>query len=122
MKKKVLTKVGTMVITSALLATSPIPVLASGDSAIFRDGTGLQEDEGMNSVNSEVEPYGLFTTKYRVTASELKVRSGPGTKYAELGSIRRGTIIKVKSISNGWAKFDFLGKTGYSSAEWLEKV
>lgn len=65
---------------------------------------------------------GILSTKYRVTATELNVRSGPGTGYSSIGTLKKGAIIKVKSISNGWAKFTFAGQTAYVSADYLERV
>ena len=54
-----------------------------------------------------------------VTASALNVRSGPGTNYASLGLLRRGTSVTVESVSGGWAQISFNGKTAYVSAEYV---
>ncbi|WP_426350319.1 SH3 domain-containing protein [Alloiococcus sp. CFN-8] len=62
------------------------------------------------------------TTKTMKTKASLNVRTGPGTNYGVLGSLKKGETISVKSISNGWAKVSFKGKTGYCSKEYLEEV
>lgn len=75
-----------------------------------------------SEINGNIETYGIFGTKYRVTASELVVRSGPGKSYDSLGSLKKGTTITVKSISSGWAKFKFAGQTAYVYSKYLAKV
>ena len=54
-----------------------------------------------------------------VTASALNVRSGPGTNYASLGLLQRGTSVTVESVSGGWAQISYNGKTAYVSAEYV---
>ena len=118
-----LLKTGLMAMTAAISISSSIPVFASGETEIFGDGIEVQFGSGVSendSDNSEV--MGILSTKYRVTATELNVRSGPGTGYSSIGTLKKGAIIKVKSISNGWAKFTFAGQTAYVSADYLERV
>ena len=59
------------------------------------------------------------STTYRVTASSLNVRKGPGTSYAKAYSLANGQTVKVASIANGWAK---LSDGNYVSAQYLVKV
>lgn len=49
----------------------------------------------------------------------LRIRKGPGTNYAEIGSFVNRSIIEVSSISNGWAKL--ANRDGYVSASWITK-
>lgn len=64
----------------------------------------------------------FFGTKYRVIATTLNVRSGPGTSYSKIGSYRNGQTVWVKSISRGWAKLSFGTGAGYVYAKCLERV
>ncbi len=57
-------------------------------------------------------------TKY-VTADSLRVRSGPTTKAAVLGSLKQGAKITVKKEENGWAAIDYKGKKAYVSSAYL---
>ena len=59
------------------------------------------------------------TTKKIVTATSLNFRSGPGTKYSIIGSIKKGAEVSVISESNGWSKVDYNGKVGYVSSQYL---
>ena len=59
------------------------------------------------------------SAKYVVTASSLNVRSGAGTGYSKIGSLKNGAIVEVETIANGWAK---LANGGYVSSQYLAKV
>ena len=73
--------------------------------------------------NPEIEPAGIITTAYVVTASSLYVRSGRGTSYSVLGSLYKGQTVQVynNSLSKGWVKIKFAGSVGYVSASYIEK-
>ena len=58
---------------------------------------------------------------YMVTCRTLNVRMGPGTSYAKLGTLSRGTLISGE-YENGWVKFTHNGQTAYSSADYLMQV
>jgi hypothetical protein len=62
------------------------------------------------------------TTRYKVNTAllPLNIRNAPNGKV--IGSLPKGKIIEVESISNGWAKFNFYGVYGYCSASYLKKV
>ena len=61
--------------------------------------------------------------RYKVTAkSGLRLRGGPGTNYVTLALMPYGTIIDVKSISNGWAYTAYGGASGYCSTTYIKKA
>ena len=43
---------------------------------------------------------------YKVTASVLNIRSGPGTQYSDIGNLKRGTLIHVFNASGAWGRID----------------
>lgn len=55
----------------------------------------------------------------RYTTADLNLRAGPGTGYAILTVIPRGTQISVTSISGGWAQTSYGGKSGYASTAYM---
>ena len=65
-------------------------------------------------------------TTYRVEASTLNVRQGPGTNYAALGSLKKGELVDGLAVSadNQWAQIRKRsgGLTGWSSLKYLTKV
>ncbi len=52
-----------------------------------------------------------------VTASSLNVRSGPGTDTSKVGSLKKGTVVKVLETVNGWYRLD----NGYISSQYAVK-
>lgn len=62
------------------------------------------------------------TESYRVTASTLNVRTGAGTQRAKIGTVRRGDIVEVYDIEDGWAVIEFRGHLRFVSAQYLRKV
>ncbi|MCC3868515.1 distal tail protein Dit [Terrisporobacter mayombei] len=63
---------------------------------------------------------------YRSTISSLNVRTGAGTKYKKLGTVKKNYEIKEGwTLVNGWVKFkdekNFKGKTCYVSTKYLKK-
>ena len=68
--------------------------------------------------------YGSYVGNYAtitqyVTATTLNVRSGAGTSYSVLGSLRKGTKVEVISTTNGWSKINYNGSIGYVSSQYL---
>lgn len=67
----------------------------------------------------EPTPTNTFAT-YKVTANELHVRSGPGTKYKSLGKVRKHALIEVTDTSNpSWYKINYGNNTGYVYATYV---
>lgn len=60
-------------------------------------------------------------TYYVVTASSLNYRSGPGTSYKKLGTIKKGFEIYKGTVTKGWLKFNYNSKTCYCSTKYLTK-
>ena len=63
---------------------------------------------------------------YRVDASVLNIRKGPGTSYAAIGSLKKGDVVDGLAISadNQWAQIYKPGAniTGWSSLKYLTKM
>lgn len=58
---------------------------------------------------------------YVVTATELRIRSGPGTTYTVVGSLPSGTQ-ETGIITDGWLKFTYNNETVYCSASYLVQL
>lgn len=58
----------------------------------------------------------------RKTTGNLNLRSGMGTSYGILLTIPSGTTLTVQSVSGGWAKVSYGGKTGYVATSYLTAV
>ncbi|MGL5695300.1 MAG: SH3 domain-containing protein, partial [Peptostreptococcaceae bacterium] len=56
-----------------------------------------------------------------VTADALNVRSGAGTSYSKVGSLKKGAKVAILSTSKGWYKIEMSGsKTGWVSADYIK--
>ena len=60
------------------------------------------------------------TTKY--TTANLNLRTGPGTGYAIILTIPKGSQVQVLSTANGWSNVTYSGRTGYASATYLSST
>lgn len=63
---------------------------------------------------------------YRVTATKLNVRSGPGTNFEDIGDLFRGEVVQALDYAenNTWIKIlrKSDGLTGWCSADFLEET
>lgn len=41
---------------------------------------------------------------YKITASLLNIRSGPGTQYAQVGTVKKDTVVRLTETSGNWGK------------------
>lgn len=128
-------KIGTLAVIGSMLL-SPVSSVFAADKTpelvAFTDGS--QDDFSNMEVDTKnlypitnndqnIEPAGVLTTAYVVTASSLYVRSGRGTGYSILGSVSKGQTIYVynNSLSDGWVKIKFSGAAGYVNAQYIKK-
>lgn len=65
-------------------------------------------------------PPSSSSTVYRTTASTLNLRSGPGTGYAVIGKLKKGTGCTILKSSGNWRKIKTLkGTVGWVSRNYL---
>ena len=56
-----------------------------------------------------------------VNTTVLNVRSGAGTNYSKIGSLKKGAKVPiVELLSNGWAKIIYNGNNAYVSSTYLD--
>lgn len=79
-------------------------------------------NEGTNSGSGGSS--GTTVGKYTIRVTSLNVRSGAGTNYKIIGSVKKNTTVNVTSVTKGWGKIDYNGKPGYISlsAQYVKKV
>ena len=76
-------------------------------------GTAIKEEANTNS--SGFEPY-----KGKVTASTLNIRSGAGTSYNILGTLKKNATCAIVEEKNGFGKLQ--SKDGWISLKYIKKV
>lgn len=58
-----------------------------------------------------------------VNATSLNVRSGPGTNYSKIGSLKNNTKVTiVAKCSNGWLKIKYNNGYGYVSGRYIDNI
>lgn len=67
-------------------------------------------------------PETIIKVQYLATAyPSLRIRSGRGTSYSQLGSIPQNKVIEVWDINNNWGKTNYNGVEGYVYMEHTER-
>lgn len=64
-------------------------------------------------------PSAPSTTYYVTTSAGLILRTGPGTGYRKIITMKYGEALQVSSISNGWAKAAYGSYSGYCSSAYI---
>lgn len=62
---------------------------------------------------------GSLERKGMITASTLNVRTGPGTGYTRIGSLKIGTSVTILDTVNGWHKITTGSIEGYVSGSYV---
>lgn len=67
-------------------------------------------------------PFQQYSAQYTVTASQLNVRSAPGTDASSLGKLPQGTVVTANGYNAeiNWFRIDYNGQEGYISGDYLE--
>lgn len=63
---------------------------------------------------------GALAEIYQITATKISVRSASNATARIIGSMTKGMEIDVEYFENGFAKFNFNGKTGYVTSKYLK--
>ena len=75
----------------------------------------------LQSVSSKAAP-AATTFRAMVTTPVLNVRSGPGTGYAIVGTLRSGAVVTVYGTSGGWYKIVYGGAYRWILGSYTRKV
>ncbi|WP_144460664.1 SH3 domain-containing protein [Siminovitchia fortis] len=89
--------------------------------ALPEKGNSATGTSNTNTSAKEKITVSKATGTYIVTADSLNVRTGDGTNYPTIGSLKKNAQVKVTGkTSKGWYQFSFKGKTGYVSGAYLK--
>ena len=61
-----------------------------------------------------------FDAEGTVNDTGVRYRTGPSTSDGTLGTIPKGTDVKIIGINNGWYKLVYNGKTGYMRSDYID--
>lgn len=60
-------------------------------------------------------------TDATITATVLNVRTGPGTSYSKIGTLKQGDKIVITNVKNGWYEIDFNNKKAWVAGDYVKK-
>lgn len=63
-----------------------------------------------------------FVGTGKVNDSDVRYRKSAGTSGAVIGSIPKGTSVKLTGIDNGWYQLSYNGKTGYMRSDYIDVI
>ena len=103
-------------VTAADTAVTVTPEDATGSVEVtYQDETGNQTSATVDTQCPTNTIYGYVSAQ----GSGLRVRQGPGTKYAILATVSDGTKYAITGKTNGWYQICYNGRTGYVSADYI---
>lgn len=86
---------------------------------IVSSGDGWGKTSSGYYVSLEHVSKSVGTSSYKaVVSTDLNCRTGPGTNYSKAGMYKKGTVITIISVSNGWAR---IGSGKYVMEKYLRK-
>ena len=83
--------------------------------------TSTKAPSDTSNSSSSPDSSNTATKKVYVTASLLNIRSGPGTRYSAVGSLKEGSAVATYGSTNGWYKIKHNGETAYISAKYTSE-
>ena len=111
-------------ILTTLYKNTQVDVLEELDNGWFKvsykDMIGYMSGEWLAVTRTEDPSAGESASRQgTVNAGPLNVRSGPGTSYKKVGSLKKGASVTVLEETNGWYKVVAASLTGYVSADYV---
>ncbi|MBQ3063864.1 MAG: CHAP domain-containing protein [Clostridia bacterium] len=85
-------------------------------------GYGKPKYDGKKLDKTALQLEDKATGLYTVTYDFVNLRSKPNASSTKLGSLTRGTLVKVEGIEAGFGKITYQGKTAYISLEYADFV
>lgn len=97
-----------------------VRVTANGVSGWALHGTVSPSRVAANPQTIDVTP--VAASLYYYATANVNFRQGPSTGYAVLGTVPKGTRVKVTGTSNGWLRVVHGSKTGFASASYFNRT
>ena len=87
----------------------------------YKNQVGYSSKDYLSEVSSSNSSTSTKKKTGKVTTGVLNVRSGAGTSYSKIGTLKKGATVTILQTSNGWHKIELSGsKTGWVSADYIK--
>lgn len=87
----------------------------------MQDGKTVHAMSDMKDINYSIS-YEIMSKEYKVNVRRATVRKSPSSLAFRLGTLKKGTIVKVSNTSNGWAQINYNNGIGYVKLSELKEV
>lgn len=97
------------------------PVVVSADTGtgwyevIYNGLKGFMSSQYLTFSQNLTAEFGVGT----ITGDTVRLRQGPGTDSAVLGTYDSGTAMTVTGVQGNWYQVSYLGNTGYVSSDYM---
>lgn len=90
-----------------------------GEKGSYAEKYANKNDISFKAISSgQEDPSDILTGK---TTAKLNVRKGPGTKYAKMGTLSKGSKVEViTKLPSGWYKIKYKGTYGYVLGKYVK--
>lgn len=109
--KKIKALLSGVIISGAFLTS------AQGIEVLANQSNATTNNEAQKSVLSKSTKTGIVNTN---SNKALNVRSGAGTTYSVIGSLKNGQEVQVYEVKNGWCKIKYNNSHGYVSSDYVK--
>ena len=117
--------VGGVLIAIAKKKSLTITIICSCIFAIFTlyilSRNGVFDDLKKKYISNQTNIEQVVYDKYKVVPNILNVRSGQGTSYSVVGTLKKDEIVEALEINDKWVKISYKGIVGYVNMEHLIK-
>ena len=87
----------------------------------YNNQLGYSSKDYLSEVSSSSGSTSTTKKTGTVTTDVLNIRSGAGTSYSKIGTLKKGATVKILQTSKGWHKIELSGsKTGWVSADYIK--
>lgn len=87
---------------------------------IAKDALALSSGNSTNNTGGSSNLGDGAVSGTGTTTGSVNFRKGPGTNYASIKMLAKGTKVTVLALENGWYKLDVNGTTGYVSKAYIK--
>lgn len=102
--------------------------ITSTSTTTTTETTTAQTETSTEASSTSTQPTTAATSDEKITtgvvsvSSTLNVRSGPGTSYSKLGSLKNGAVVTIVSTKSGWYQIVFASGFGWVIDDYIKNV
>ncbi|MDR3225839.1 MAG: SpoIID/LytB domain-containing protein, partial [Clostridiales Family XIII bacterium] len=88
----------------------------------YKSGTGYVTKQYVKITKPAKKSAYPFKAKVKSKSGKIAVRSGAGTKYKKLGSLKNNRKVTIKGATGSWYRITYKGKKAYIPKKYIKKI